>query len=77
MEKKESSSEALVTEKQLMNWLGFKQRAALMRWMDREAIPYRLGNKGVIATTLNSLEASQLKKAEDKAVPRFLHGRKS
>ncbi|MBO9484321.1 DUF4224 domain-containing protein [Salinisphaera sp. G21_0] len=70
-------SEQLITEEQLKAWLGFKQRSALMKWLDKEAIPYRLGNKGVIATTLNSLEANQLRKAEEKAVPRFLNGRKS
>ena len=67
----------LITEEQLMAWLGFKQRSKLMRWLDKEGIPYRLGNKGVVATTINCLEASQVRQAENNAVPRFAHGRKS
>lgn len=67
----------LVTEDQLMLWLGFKQRSRLVKWLDREGIPYRLGNKGVVVTTINCLEANQLRKAEETAVPKFLNGCKS
>ena len=62
----------LVEEKMLMEWTGYKKRGALMRWLDKEAIQYRIGNKGHVITTLNAIEGTLNKDSEDAKRPTFL-----
>ncbi len=62
----------LLTEEELKKWTGYSRRSALIRWLEKEAIDYRLGNKGQIITTLNAIEQQEKATSEEEQRPRFI-----
>jgi hypothetical protein len=46
----------LITEDQLQEWLGIKQRTRLMRALQELKIPYVLGGGGRICTTQGAID---------------------
>jgi hypothetical protein len=46
----------LITEDQLQEWLGIKQRTRLMRTLRELKIPYALGGGGRICTTQSAID---------------------
>lgn len=48
----------IVTEVELKEMSGYKQRAAVMRWLERNGISYLQGKNGKISTTRAIIEAA-------------------
>lgn len=53
-----SGMTALVTEKELQEWLGIKQRTRLMKTLRDAKIPYMFGGGGRICTTQGAIDQS-------------------
>jgi hypothetical protein len=48
----------LISEDQLQDWLGIKQRTRLMRTLQELKIPYILGGGGRICTTQGAIDSA-------------------
>lgn len=55
----------LLNTADLMEWSGISQRAALIRWLEKQpAIPYRLTREGEVLTTIAEVTAALLQRCD-------------
>jgi hypothetical protein len=57
----------LLSEEDLQDWTGFKQRGALLEWLRRHGIPYLLGRGGRICVTADAVNLPLVKQREHNA----------
>ncbi|MGZ8213513.1 MAG: DUF4224 domain-containing protein [Methylosarcina sp.] len=57
----------LITETDLKEWTGFKQRAALVNWLRSHGVPYLLGAEGRVCCTSQAINFPILRQAASEA----------
>ena len=56
--------QSLIKEKELMDWLDFKSRAALKKALEEQQIPIVYGKNNTICTTLELIASREQKEKE-------------
>ncbi len=61
----------LITQPELMEWSGFKQRTGLIQWLTDNRIPFFFGKGGVIVTTISAINSPLVGQEVIKKKPRL------